>query len=47
MGTATAIELKNCRAYANRTYGLMDNIGRGYVFVLPLLCQQSGDGTFD
>src|SRR5581483_11679561 len=22
---ATAIELKNCRAYANRTYGLMDN----------------------
>src|SRR6478752_4638914 len=24
-GTATAIELKNCRAYANRTYGLMDN----------------------
>ncbi|HEX3740282.1 MAG TPA: polysaccharide deacetylase family protein [Terriglobales bacterium] len=26
-GTATAIELKNCRAYANRTYGLMDNTG--------------------
>ena len=24
-GSATAIELKNCRAYANRTYGLMDN----------------------
>ncbi|MEP6644733.1 MAG: right-handed parallel beta-helix repeat-containing protein, partial [Acidobacteriaceae bacterium] len=24
-GAATAIELKNCRAYANRTYGLMDN----------------------
>lgn len=24
---ATAIELKNCRAYANRTYGLMDNTG--------------------
>ena len=24
-GTATAIELKNCRGYANRTYGLMDN----------------------
>lgn len=24
-GTATAYELKNCRAYANRTYGLMDN----------------------
>jgi hypothetical protein len=24
-GTPTAIELKNCRAYANRTYGLMDN----------------------
>jgi len=23
--TPTAIELKNCRAYANRTYGLMDN----------------------
>ena len=26
-GTATAIELKNCRGYANRTYGLMDNTG--------------------
>ena len=24
-GSASAIELKNCRAYANRTYGLMDN----------------------
>jgi len=24
-GTPTAIDLKNCRAYANRTYGLMDN----------------------
>jgi hypothetical protein len=24
-GAPTAIELKNCRAYANRTYGLMDN----------------------
>src|SRR5579863_3482723 len=24
-GTPTAIELKNCRGYANRTYGLMDN----------------------
>ena len=24
-GSATAIELKNCRGYANRTYGLMDN----------------------
>lgn len=24
---ATAIELKNCRGYANRTYGLMDNTG--------------------
>jgi hypothetical protein len=24
-GTPTTIELKNCRAYANRTYGLMDN----------------------
>jgi len=24
-GTPTAIELKNCRAYANRTYGLLDN----------------------
>ncbi|PYV95626.1 MAG: hypothetical protein DMG89_20540 [Acidobacteria bacterium] len=26
-GTASAIELKNCRGYANRTYGLMDNTG--------------------
>ena len=26
-GVAAAIELKNCRAYANRTYGLMDNTG--------------------
>lgn len=26
-GGATAIELKNCRAFANRTYGLMDNTG--------------------
>jgi hypothetical protein len=26
-GTPAAIELKNCRAYANRTYGLMDNTG--------------------
>jgi hypothetical protein len=26
-GAATAIELKNCRGYANRTYGLMDNTG--------------------
>ncbi len=26
-GAPTAIELKNCRAYANRTYGLMDNTG--------------------
>jgi hypothetical protein len=26
-GTPTAIELKNCRGYANRTYGLMDNTG--------------------
>ncbi len=26
-GTSTAVELKNCRAYANRTYGLMDNTG--------------------
>lgn len=26
-GTATAIELKNCRGYANRTYGLLDNTG--------------------
>jgi hypothetical protein len=26
-GTPTTIELKNCRAYANRTYGLMDNTG--------------------
>jgi len=25
--TPTAIDLKNCRAYANRTYGLMDNTG--------------------
>ena len=25
--TQTAIELKNCRAYANRTYGLVDNTG--------------------
>jgi hypothetical protein len=25
--TPTAIELKNCRGYANRTYGLMDNTG--------------------
>lgn len=25
--TATAIELKNCRGYANRTYGLVDNTG--------------------
>jgi hypothetical protein len=24
-GTPSAIELKNCRAYANRTYGLLDN----------------------
>jgi len=24
-GTPSAIELKNCRAFANRTYGLMDN----------------------
>jgi len=24
-GTGTAYELKNCRAYANRTYGLVDN----------------------
>jgi hypothetical protein len=24
-GTPNAVELKNCRAYANRTYGLMDN----------------------
>ncbi len=24
-GSAAAIELKNCRGYANRTYGLMDN----------------------
>ena len=24
-GTPTGIELRNCRAYANRTYGLMDN----------------------
>jgi len=26
-GTATAIELKNCRGYTNRTYGLLDNTG--------------------
>jgi hypothetical protein len=26
-GTPTALELTNCRAYANRTYGLMDNTG--------------------
>ncbi len=26
-GTPSAVELKNCRAYANRTYGLMDNTG--------------------
>jgi hypothetical protein len=26
-GTASAYELKNCRAYANRTYGLVDNTG--------------------
>jgi hypothetical protein len=26
-GTATGYELTNCRAYANRTYGLMDNTG--------------------
>ena len=26
-GSATAIELKNCRAFANRTYGVMDNTG--------------------
>ncbi len=26
-GTPIAVELKNCRAYANRTYGLMDNTG--------------------
>jgi hypothetical protein len=26
-GTPTAIGLKNCRAYANRTYGLVDNTG--------------------
>ena len=25
MEAPTAIELKNCRGYANRTYGLMDN----------------------
>jgi hypothetical protein len=25
--TPTAIELKNCRAFANRTYGIMDNTG--------------------
>ena len=27
MEAATAFELKNCRAYANRTYGLVDNTG--------------------
>ena len=26
-GSASAVELKNCRAYANRTYGLLDNTG--------------------
>ncbi len=26
-GSGTAFELKNCRAYANRTYGLADNTG--------------------
>ncbi len=26
--TPTAIELKNCRAFANRTYGIMDNTGK-------------------
>ena len=26
-GTASATELENCRAFANRTYGLMDNTG--------------------
>ncbi|HEX4487554.1 MAG TPA: hypothetical protein VH088_14880 [Terriglobales bacterium] len=26
-GTPTAVELKNCRAYANRTFGLADNTG--------------------
>ena len=26
-GVQTALELKNCRAYANRTYGLLDNTG--------------------
>ncbi len=26
-GSGTAYELRNCRAYANRTYGLMDNTG--------------------
>lgn len=26
-GTPSAIELKNCRGYANRTYGLLDNTG--------------------
>ena len=26
-GTPSAVELKNCRGYANRTYGLMDNTG--------------------
>ena|SRR5256885_2846146 len=36
-GTASAIELKNCRAYSNRTYGLMDNTGSGDVLLLPPL----------
>ena len=26
-GTASALDLKNCRAFANRTYGVMDNTG--------------------
>jgi hypothetical protein len=26
-GAASAVELKNCRAFVNRTYGLMDNTG--------------------
>ena len=46
-GTPTAIELKNCRAYANRTYGLMDNTGRGDIFVLSFLREQPGDWNFD
>ncbi len=46
-GAATAIELKNCRAYANRTYGLMDNTGAADVFVLSFLCEQSGNGDLD